>query len=629
MLTGVKNSNTWIAVLSVVAIAATALCFVRITTNPPGFYIDESSIAYNAHTIARTGSDENGVRWPLYFRAFGDYKNPVYIYVVAGLFRLTGPSILAPRLLSAVFVVLAAATLGLLALRLTRSRIVALLAGIVALITPWLFEVGRVAMEVALYPLALGLFLLCLQRAAGKDKWNAADATSLAVTLALLTYAYSIGRLFAPLLLIGLTFFWTRQRWLGLAATWLLYTLIVLPIVFFSISHPGALTERFNIITYLNSHLGVGNIAFEFAKHYLRNLNPWRLLVRGDPNPDQIVHVFGTPLFLAPMFVFSITGMVCGARRAKREQWPRFLLYACAVSIVPASLTNETFHMLRLIALPVFLLVFAIAGMVWFAERSRAAFFVLLLLTAIEAGWFQWKYQRTAHTARRVHLFDAEYPPKIFEPAIASEANPIYLADALWIPGYIQAYWYGTLNGVNLSRFHRLPPDQTVPLGGLTISTEENCPGCEILATVKPYTLAIVKEPPRPRPALPADGFRAEVSVADPPALIRAKKEAVLLVRVKNVSAVTWPARERGGGVHQVSVGNHWLDPDGKMVINDDGRSALLRDLKPGEGSELPLTVNAPAAPGRYLLEIDMVQEGVSWFGLKGSQTVRLPVEVR
>jgi len=51
--------------------------------------------------------------------------------------------------------------------------------------------------------------------------------------------------------------------------------------------------------------------------------------------------------------------------------------------------------------------------------------------------------------------------------------------------------------------------------------------------------------------------------------------------------------------------------------------------LPPGEITKLTLTVNAPAAPGDYLLESDMLQEGVSWFGLTGSPTVRLPVEVR
>jgi hypothetical protein len=356
--------------------------------------------------------------------------------------------------------------------------------------------------------------------------------------------------------------------------------------------------------------------------------------VAGDPNPDQVVHVFGTPHFLAAVFVFTIAGIVVALRRVKREPWSRFLLYGCAVSIVPASLTNEAFHMLRLIALPVFLLVFAIEGIAWFLGRSnalewRVAFVTLLALTAIEAGWFQWNYHRTARTARRSHLFDADYRRKIFEPAIASSANPIYIADALWIPGYIQAYWYGALEGIDLSRFQRLPPDAPVPLGGLVISTEENCPGCEILATVNPYTLAIAKEPPRPRTSLPPEAFRAELSVLSAPRDFPAKERAPLRVRIKNLSPITWLARERGGGPYQVSLGNHWLDPSGKMLINDDGRSALLRDLKPGETTELLLAVNSPAQPGNYILEIDVLQEGVSWFGLAGSATVRLPVEVR
>ena len=67
---------------------------------------------------------------------------------------------------------------------------------------------------------------------------------------------------------------------------------------------------------------------------------------------------------------------------------------------------------------------------------------------------------------------------------------------------------------------------------------------------------------------------------------------------------------------------------DGNTVSNDDGRAPLLRDLRPGEETELRLVVNAPRRPGDYLLEIDMLQEGVSWFGLKGSETLRLPVRV-
>src|SRR5690348_18438199 len=75
--------------------------FAALRTNPPGFFLDESSIAYNAHTVSQTGHDEHGEAWPLFFRAFGEFKNPVYIYLRAGVFCVAGPVIVAARALSA------------------------------------------------------------------------------------------------------------------------------------------------------------------------------------------------------------------------------------------------------------------------------------------------------------------------------------------------------------------------------------------------------------------------------------------------------------------------------------------------------------------------------------------------
>jgi hypothetical protein len=78
----------------------------------------------------------------------------------------------------------------------------------------------------------------------------------------------------------------------------------------------------------------------------------------------------------------------------------------------------------------------------------------------------------------------------------------------------------------------------------------------------------------------------------------------------------------------QVGIGNHWLDASGRVAANDDGRAPLLSDLAPGEARELELTVNAPKEPGDYTLEVDALQEGVSWFALKGSKTARAAVRV-
>jgi uncharacterized membrane protein len=80
--------------------------------------------------------------------------------------------------------------------------------------------------------------------------------------------------------------------------------------------------------------------------------------------------------------------------------------------------------------------------------------------------------------------------------------------------------------------------------------------------------------------------------------------------------------------VMQVGVGNHWLDAQGQEVIHDDGRSPFVADVQPGESRVVELTINAPKQPGDYLLEVDALQEGVSWFAQTGSRTIRVPVRV-
>ena len=41
-----------------------------VSTNPPGFYVDESCIAYNGYLIATTGAQEDGTKFPLYIHCY-------------------------------------------------------------------------------------------------------------------------------------------------------------------------------------------------------------------------------------------------------------------------------------------------------------------------------------------------------------------------------------------------------------------------------------------------------------------------------------------------------------------------------------------------------------------------------
>lgn len=627
-----RDGRARVLLLALVILGGLALYTFRVTRNPAGFFIDESSVAYNAYTISQSGQDEFGNSWPLFFRAFGDYKNPVFVYLLAALFKITGPSILTARLVGAIAGVVTALLLGLLAARISGRRNVGLLIAASALLTPWLFELSRVAFEVALYPLVVTLFLVCVQRAATKTTWNWLDVGCLASTLVLLTYTYSIGRLFAPLLALGLVFFATRQRWSGILRTWAIYILTLAPMIVFQRRHAEALTGRFDLISYIKPESSFTKMGWEFVKHYAGNLNPVKLLVSGDPNIYQVAHVSGTPALLFATLSLALIGGWLVLRQRKDNAWWRFIIYGVAASIVPASLTADYFHMLRLSSLPVFLLVLAVPALAWLCDNGerrsgvRVLLALLIVLTLLQGAFFQWQYHTSAGSPWRRHLFDADYSEKIFDNAVANGARPIYLADAMTTP-YIQAYWYATLKGIPLSQFVRLGPEEPPPARALVISTEDGCSHPHVLAQVDPYRLYIADDDPRSRAPLPDSAFRAEISVFVAPA-VRAGERLQLHVRVRNTGDNVWPGCERSAGQFQIYLGSHWLNANGQVASKEEGRSPLPADLAPGRETELSFGVDAPAQPGDYFLEVDMLQENVTWFGTKGSQTYRTRVKV-
>ncbi len=627
-----QRHSTTLAFLLVFAVGA--VVYLRDAGKiPAGSFIDESSVGFNAYLIAQTGHDEIGAAWPLYFRAFGEYKNPVYIYLLATLYRFTGPSISVARMLSAMAGLIAALLIGILAFRITKRRAVAIIVMVTALLMPWLFELSRVIVEVALYPLLLALFLLCVHRLVNKAKWNWIDALTLALTLALLTYTYSIGRLLAPMLALGLLFFRAPRRLGSILRVWVLYAVSVIPILIFHLRHPGALRARFDVITYITPQMRYIEIAWEFVKHYVGNLNMWRMIAHGDPDYFQIAAIYGVGQLLLATFALALLSLFVFIKERRVDPWWRFVLYGLAVSFVPSSFTKDYLHTLRLAAVPVFLIVLTVPAWQWLFEnksRVRQALAVTAIVLILAQGIdFQWVHRERARTAQRIFLFDADYFSTILPLAVnASDSRPVYIAHTSPIPGYIQVLWYATLRHLPADKFVMLPPDVPVPDGGVAITTESTCPRCQILWRRDPYTVYIAQGPPRKLSPLPFEALRAEIRPIEYPAQLHVRQQATLRVLVRNISNLTWLSRERAGDQFQVNLGNHWLNRNGGVVANDDGRAPLMRDLQPGEEAEFQLTINAPKEPSDYILEIDMLQEGVSWFGLRGSKTERLPVKV-
>jgi SAM-dependent methyltransferase len=126
--------------------------------------------------------------------------------------------------------------------------------------------------------------------------------------------------------------------------------------------------------------------------------------------------------------------------------------------------------------------------------------------------------------------------------------------------------------------------------------------------------------------ALPDGAHVARLVIQNPPATLEGSERMTIRAIVGNDSRVAWPEDIPAG--RHICLANHWLHEDGAIAIPDDGRARLPRTIGPGDRAEVPLTVQAPSAPGRYILEIDLVQEQVCWFAEKGSQTARASVQV-
>jgi len=81
-------------------------------------------------------------------------------------------------------------------------------------------------------------------------------------------------------------------------------------------------------------------------------------------------------------------------------------------------------------------------------------------------------------------------------------------------------------------------------------------------------------------------------------------------VTLTNTSTVAW----RAAGAHPVRLAYHWSDLAGRTVVWDGARTALPADLPAGATVTLRALIAPPTVFGGYILQVDLVREGLFWF---------------
>lgn len=124
------------------------------------------------------------------------------------------------------------------------------------------------------------------------------------------------------------------------------------------------------------------------------------------------------------------------------------------------------------------------------------------------------------------------------------------------------------------------------------------------------------------------EGLMGELKVELASTRIAAGEKLHLKAIATNTGRNVWlPATARIGAVR---FGVHLFDENGVLLDLDYFRAPLTpsegRQTLPGEVVELDVEVPAPA-PGKYILQFDLVSEAVCWFEHNGASIIRVAVE--
>ncbi|MGB9911227.1 MAG: ArnT family glycosyltransferase [Microgenomates group bacterium] len=391
--------------LFLVIIFALGIRIFKLGSAPPSMHWDEPSWGYNAWSILKTGKDEYGNFLPLIFKAFGDYKTPVYVYLTAISEAVFGLNEFAVRFPAAFFGTLSILLAFLVVKEIFNNEMISLLTSIVLAFSPWHYHYSHGAWEVnvLLVFLLLGIYFFL------KRKWLVSG-----LFFGLCFHVYNSAKLITPLLILGLILFFPeklkKKEWKKITLGVLIMGILVLPVFYFTFfgkaggrlkvmsifSYPRPpeekrfILEQENNFKNLSWNLFHNNLVYfgrGILERYLNHFSPRFLFFEGDwSNHRHSVPYVGVLNHMGILFLPLGVYYLISQNSKKQGFW----WYWLAIAPLPAALSRDIIQATRsyFIVIPLSLLIALGIYFVFQIVKKIPHFFKVGILGILIFGWF-------------------------------------------------------------------------------------------------------------------------------------------------------------------------------------------------------------------------------------------------
>ncbi len=415
-----------LAILVAILLLGGILRFYRLGEVPPGLTDDEVNMAYDAISLLKTGKDQWNQAYPIFsFKGFGDYRSPVYTYLLMPLYPLLGATQEWVKVPSALFGLATIAILWGVAGKLGLDKKASLFAAFLLAINPWHWGMSRAAMVIVPAVFFFSLAILLLLTARKRIGFIVLSACFFALTI----YCYPAYFAVTPLCMAVLGFLMLYRRQLSP------FMAIVGLTVFFSISGPYLLASRstaagirmgqVNIlkdtgtVDVLNEKLGacqrqyprpvcklafnrVSAFGYAFVVNYIRHFSPDLLFANGTVTQFSILPKRGLLLGIEyGLFVVGVFALLLSRKKGILF----FLLSVVLISAIPDSLTGDGHYGRFFVVLPFIQLIAGFGFMQVTQVLGKFAAYPLILLLIGDTllfsveyhSYYPWAYSRFSH----------------------------------------------------------------------------------------------------------------------------------------------------------------------------------------------------------------------------------------